>query len=1026
MIGKLTIDKSSMNISYFLYTLMIISNNNGIISRKKFVQEMAAFVGVPAIKDGKENRTAYNKSKMVRYFGFADVVVKNENEQYLVLTNRGKTLLPYIKDNGEQSDAENRYSIIPDCRNKFVDLIFDSVIFDSFGKNNSGAEQSNTDVEPPKVVFKTLLELGKATSYEICHVLYGLNRGVYKSFEEAIESVKKNRARDYTKLNEEWGITNIADDCKIIDIFTDSSIQLIVCEKDEEDGKKYYRLSSALDASHRKQIQQISVVYQPVRLFTYSKGSINSLSKWIDSSVLGRVSDDKQVVRFDWSSISTTKFCSPNDGAFEPCVFEKAVLSAYNNERKNIYIVLRNVSEEGFFLAMTRYSSLLQHINEFVSDRHGWSKEEIEDAEFYQYLINNCSNARKILSKNKVRLPSNLHIVGSIIMSNSSDIKFDYEFQRCLVDTGEEAEAKLTPEWFKAHADEFEDVRIEAETQYDEFQSKFAPEVLATLSGEELLRKMFYSGDSNKDNLCYYLEFHTKVRELFGSVAGGSAFKFNLFYQKKKSSWVTGSSAKPKLLTLDEAIVLGTEIRDALVKGAEIIKAHQDVSDADGYNKLYTQLFATMGRYINLLWVQKYYHMIFPDMFPVFYNEAWQRHVLNKLDIEPYDSGFVRMGQISLFVNKCDIENVVFAQIIYKYLNMVEDEDTDNDDSSDATEENEDKNVEEVRPFIELNFTTNIDCDFERNRIVFGAPGTGKSFQMEEDRAKLVEMGGGYERVTFHPDYTYSSFVGCYKPVSENGKIEYKYVPGPFMRVLVEALRSGLTDNPKPYLLVIEEINRAKVAAVFGEVFQLLDRDSKGTSDYEIHTSEDVKKYLSDELKGSLESFARIRIPNNMFIWASMNSADQGVFPMDTAFKRRWSFEYKGIDENEDKVGGLITLGTGEHEFEVNWNVLRKAINEVLAKKFNINEDKLMGPFFISEDVFAFDENGYIKNPDKFKRVFKSKVIMYLYEDAAKQQKHKLFSGCDSTKYSSICKAFDEIGIEIFGADFKDTYNDLR
>ena len=368
----------------------------------------------------------------------------------------------------------------------------------------------------------------------------------------------------------------------------------------------------------------------------------------------------------------------------------------------------------------------------------------------------------------------------------------------------------------------------------------------------------------------------------------------------------------------------------------------------------------------------------------------------------------------------------VFSLNAYKsiILELLEKGVVDIDD--DENEEVEEETMEEVRPYIELNFTTNIDCDFERNRIVFGAPGTGKSFQMEEDRATLVAMGGGYERVTFHPDYTYSSFVGCYKPVSEKGKIEYKYVPGPFMRVLVEALRSGLTDNPKPYLLVIEEINRAKVAAVFGEVFQLLDRDSNGTSDYEIHTSEDVKKYLSDELNGSLESFARIRIPNNMFIWASMNSADQGVFPMDTAFKRRWSFEYKGIDENEDKVGGLITLGEGEHEFEVNWNVLRKAINEVLAKKFNINEDKLMGPFFMSEDVFAFDEKGYIKNPAKFKRVFKSKVIMYLYEDAAKQQKHKLFAGCDSTKYSSICDAFDKIGIDIFGADFKDTYKDME
>ena len=337
----------------------------------------------------------------------------------------------------------------------------------------------------------------------------------------------------------------------------------------------------------------------------------------------------------------------------------------------------------------------------------------------------------------------------------------------------------------------------------------------------------------------------------------------------------------------------------------------------------------------------------------------------------------------------------------------------------------EEESMEEQRPYIELNFKTNIECDYERNRIVFGAPGTGKSFQMEEDRKTvLATLGGGYERVTFHPDYTYSSFVGCYKPVSEKGKIEYKYVPGPFMRVLVQALRSGLKDEvAKPYLLVIEEINRAKVAAVFGEVFQLLDRDENGTSDYEINASEDVKQYLSDELGGSLESFDKIRIPNNMFIWASMNSADQGVFPMDTAFKRRWSFEYKGIDENEDKVGGKIVLGKGEYELEVDWNDLRKAINDVLARTFKINEDKLMGPFFIGEEVFAFDkETGMIKNPEKFKKVFKSKVIMYLFEDAAKQHKHKLFSGCDATTYSAICNKFDEIGIDIFGADFRTTY----
>lgn len=706
---------------------------------------------------------------------------------------------------------------------------------------------------------------------------------------------------------------------------------------------------------------------------------------------------------------------NPMVTSFEVQSCETPVIFTYQTQNENSSLSKIKVGDEFFVCydtARIKIKMLLK-VLETINDNSAKLTKLVEVASGVE--ITNESIVDKLKTHDIVEIPDS---EGKILLQNM----IESIYADNTITSTEDAE--LTPDWVKAHANEFEDIRIEAELQYDEFQSKFAPEVLASLSGEDLLRKMFYSGDSNKDNLCYYLEFHTKVRELFGSVAGGSAFKFNLFYQKKKDSWVTGSSAKPKLLTLNEAVVLGTEIRDALVNGAEIIKANQNVSDADGYNKLYTQLFATMGRYINLLWVQKYYHMIFPDMFPVFYNEAWQRHVLAKLDVEPYDSGFVRMGQISLFVKECGVENVVFAQIIYKYFNMVEDNGDDEKHDNDSTEEVEEKTEE--KPFIELNFTTNIDCDFERNRIVFGAPGTGKSYQMEEDRAALVAMGGGYERVTFHPDYTYSSFVGCYKPVSENGEIKYKYVPGPFMRVLVEALRSGLTDNPKPYLLVIEEINRAKVAAVFGEVFQLLDRDSKGTSDYEIHTSEDVKKYLSDELKGSLDSFARIRIPNNMFIWASMNSADQGVFPMDTAFKRRWSFEYKGIDENEDKVGGTIVLGKNESAFEVNWNTLRKTINATLATKFGINEDKLMGPFFIGEDVFAFGADGKMLNPAKFIKVFKSKVIMYLYEDAAKQQKHKLFSGCDSTRYSSICDAFDEIGIEIFGAEFKNTYNDLR
>lgn len=128
-----------------------------------------------------------------------------------------------------------------------------------------------------------------------------------------------------------------------------------------------------------------------------------------------------------------------------------------------------------------------------------------------------------------------------------------------------------------------------------------------------------------------------------------------------------------------------------------------------------------------------------------------------------------------------------------------------------------------IELLLTIRFETGLPVAFERNRIVFGAPGTGKSHRLNADKDSLLEnTQGTYERVTFHPEYTYSQFVGSYKPVTgPTGEIRYDFVPGPFMRVLVASLKSGRTDSPQPHLLLIEEINRSKVAAVFREVFSI-------------------------------------------------------------------------------------------------------------------------------------------------------------------------------------------------------------
>ena len=720
--------------------------------------------------------------------------------------------------------------------------------------------------------------------------------------------------------------------------------------------------------------------------------------------------------------------------------------------------------------------------------------------------------------------------------------------------------ANLVIEYPNSHAVKFDTSKDEIISLLNEFKEKFSPEVLKSLSDDDLLSYIFLTADGNNDSLCYHLEFNPKLKRTFGSISGGSSFKFGLFQRQEDGKWTTGAPKSPQILSTEDALQLGKTIRDNLVNACEMIQS-KTLDSVEDYEKLDDDLNALMGKFASYAWVQKYFHMIFPDKFIGWYVADWLKHILFGFGINPSEKYYGMNGQLALIKKRTsymspdfqDICYAMFGEIRHFYrlgssdeskhyaekwreegivaigwreigdlLNFIKNGTLDRDkvaealllhyyqndkktasrkagelkafyetsassvmtvmdgaqliafvdglspyfynatedmahqksgiwhspfDESDRLPEDEGyltscyeikkpenllflykkyyefqnsgKSVNIDNMFIPIIFQTGYQSSFERNRIIFGAPGTGKSFKLNCEKDALLADGGEYERVTFHPDYSYANFVGTYKPVpckDSDGKdaITYSYVPGPFMRTYVKAIKNGRTDAPKPFLLVIEEINRANVAAVFGDVFQLLDRGDDEVSEYPIQASEDIKRYLAGELGGNPDDYSEIRIPDNMFIWATMNSADQGVFPMDTAFKRRWDFTYLGIDDSEAGiVGKKVILGQGEYRRIVEWNALRKAINNELLT-YKVNEDKLMGPYFISKKNLPESE---MIDPTVFTRIFKNKVIMYLFDDAAKQKRITLFGGCDEkakNQYSKICREFDTKGVYIF------------
>lgn len=293
-------------------------------------------------------------------------------------------------------------------------------------------------------------------------------------------------------------------------------------------------------------------------------------------------------------------------------------------------------------------------------------------------------------------------------------------------------------------------------------------------------------------------------------------------------------------------------------------------------------------------------------------------------------------------------------------------------------------------------------------QIYYGAPGTGKSKVIKD-----LTFGENVIRTTFHPDSDYASFVGTYKPITEEvvlrdcyGKkviddetkevvkeerIAYKFIPQAFLEAYVNAWKK-LGSGKKQYL-IIEEINRGNCAQIFGDLFQLLDRNEYGFSDYPIVADKDMQKYLEKEFAGweitnkdeinqlygeanmvnLIMKGERLVLPSNLYIWATMNTSDQSLFPIDSAFKRRWDWKYVPIREGRDKETNAPLnwyINTGDNQY--NWWSFISKVNKLIGSLTN-SEDKKLGYFFCKAKDGEIDAD-----------LFVSKVIFYLWNDVFK------------------------------------------
>lgn len=546
---------------------------------------------------------------------------------------------------------------------------------------------------------------------------------------------------------------------------------------------------------------------------------------------------------------------------------------------------------------------------------------------------------------------------------------------------------------------------VDVRPLYDSFKDLYGKETLKSLNGKPLLYRLFALKRMDNNSMIYRLE-HDSTYKYFGGIGGGSAFKFSLYYSDDKHSWVKGThNSNLKLISEEEAIIFAENFRNNLVAVIEKIESYQEsdlLLNLNNYIEIETFAKEKLGNLAEYGWILKYFHLTFPSLFSCMTNLVWFKKIFDVLGLDVNCSIYERNHRFSKLAKELGVPNVYLYKISKEMLDYVDDEIADIEENNIADE-------------IDYDNCERLCCG--TNVILYGVPGAGKSWTIENEYCVGC---GGKERLVFHPDYTYADFVGQILPKVdiETGEVTYKFVAGPFTKIVKEAY-----ENPdKEFFLIIEEINRGNAPAIFGDVFQLLDRDSNGQSAYGITHADMARIIYGNENH-------EVRVPSNMSILATMNTSDQNVFTLDTAFQRRWHMRLiENVFKKDESEDVKKFAETKIMDTTVTWETFCTKLNEIILNR-NVGmtsaEDKRLGTHFITAGDLV-----YIPNPSTMKdhiqnSRFAEKVIKYLWDDAFKFSRDEIFNSANNSLEKVIKSFMQAQANERFNIFVENIKNDL-